>query len=150
MTAVIDRMATKYQVNNETGCWDWTASKSHFGYGRIRLTENGRSVVRYAHRVMYELIKGHVAAGLDLDHLCRNPSCINPAHLEPVTRQVNVIRGINPQLSRDRKLSRTTCQHGHPYTPENTYIHPDLGFRKCRTCGREQHRESDARRRAAK
>jgi hypothetical protein len=73
------------------GCWEWTGAMSRAtGYGKA--TMNGRS--DGAHRIMYELIVGPIPTGLDLDHLCRNRICVNPAHLEPVTRSENVRRGI--------------------------------------------------------
>jgi hypothetical protein len=46
-----------------------------------------------AHRVAYEQFVGTVPDGLELDHLCENKACVNPGHLEPVTRSENVRRG---------------------------------------------------------
>lgn len=68
-------------------CWPWLASTVH-GYGQIN--RDGRP--RMAHRVAYELLVGPIPEGLDLDHLCRTHCCVNPAHLEPVTRGENVRR----------------------------------------------------------
>lgn len=70
-------------------CWVWTAATTE-GYGRFHLT--GRTLV-LAHRFSYETTVGPVPDGLDLDHVCRRRICINPAHLEPVTRQINLLRG---------------------------------------------------------
>ena len=53
-----------------------------------------------------------------IDHLCRNPACVNPAHLEPVTNRTNIRRGYGPSGLNARK---THCIKGHEYTPENTY-----------------------------
>jgi hypothetical protein len=81
-----------------------------------------------AHRVAYELVIGQIPAGLELDHLCRNVVCVNPAHLEPVTRAENMRR---------RSAAQTHCKHGHEFTPENTYYYWHGGrHRACRACGR--------------
>jgi hypothetical protein len=83
------------------------------------------------HRVSYESFRGAVPAGLDLDHLCRVRHCVNPWHLEPVTRRVNLLRGANP-ISIAHLAG--TCTRGHAMTPDNTYQAPG-GQRKCRACG---------------
>lgn len=71
------------------GCLMWTAGHLPRGYGRVWV--DGR--MAYAHRVAYAMYYGEVPDGMDLDHLCRNPACVNPLHLEPVTRRVNLLRG---------------------------------------------------------
>ena len=115
------------KVDKSGDCWEWTAAKNSRGYGTVR---NNKKTLG-AHRVSYELIVGEIPEGLDLDHLCRNPGCVNPEHLEPVTHRENVRRG-NAGLH----LSvRTHCPHGHEYTKENTAIYDD-GLRRCRTCMR--------------
>lgn len=81
-----DRLWSK--VNKTDTCWLWTAATEK-GYGLYR--HDGR--LSKAHRVVYELLVGPVPTGLDLDHLCRVRNCVNPAHLEPVTRAVNLRRG---------------------------------------------------------
>src|SRR5213593_4533327 len=76
------------KVNKAEGsCWRWTGSQRRGGYGRVRI--GGRDFV--AHRVAYELTIGPIPDGLQLDHLCRNRLCVRPAHLEPVTGQVNTL-----------------------------------------------------------
>lgn len=79
-----------YAINATTSCWEWTGNREA-GYGRI-----GN---RLAYRVMYERERGAVPHGLELDHLCRNRACVNPDHLEPVTRTVNVRRGAKAKLT---------------------------------------------------
>jgi hypothetical protein len=71
------------------GCWIWQRSQDGHGYGTACLP--GQRRVK-AHRMVYEREVGPIPAGLDLDHLCRTPLCVNPAHLEPVTRRENVAR----------------------------------------------------------
>ena len=111
------------------GCWDWTATLDRCGYGRFWVS--GRMVK--AHRYAYERWVGPLDPNLTIDHLCRNTRCVNPAHLEEVTRVENVIRmGL-----------REVCRHGHKYDEENTQIRPD-GYRVCRACHRaakKRHRE---------
>ena len=71
------------------GCWEWLGCKDGDGYGMFRF----EGYMRRAHRWGYELLVSKVPEGLVLDHLCRNPSCVNPDHLEPVTNQENLDRG---------------------------------------------------------
>lgn len=66
-------------------CWEWIGARIAAGYG---VFWNGR-LNTYAHRFAYELLVGPIPAGLTIDHLCRNTSCVNPAHMEPVTRAEN-------------------------------------------------------------
>lgn len=119
------------------GCWNWTAAKSHFGYGNIFVSGRGM----YAHRVSYQLFKGPIPEGLSLDHLCRNPSCLNPEHLEPVTHKENMKRGF---ISRGKGGSDTHCPRNHERNDENTHV-SDKGIRSCRACARERAREKKAR-----
>ncbi len=125
------------KVNKTDTCWLWTAATAH-GYGRFffggRLTP--------AHRVAYEMLVGPIPDGLHLDHLCRTPACVNPAHLEPVTQRENTLRGEAPPAIH---AAVTHCPSGHPYDQANTYRDRN-GWRQCRTC-RTQH--SRRRRQAA-
>jgi hypothetical protein len=79
-------------------CWIWQWAKNRLGYGVI--SRKGGS--RAAHIMVYERHRGPVADGLDLDHLCRFPSCVNPDHLEPVTHAVNMRRGANAKLTQEK------------------------------------------------
>lgn len=72
------------------GCWEWTRGCATSGYGVVTLPGGGS---RHAHRVVYELMVGPIPEGMEPDHLCKNKPCVNPAHLEPVTRSENVRRG---------------------------------------------------------
>ena len=76
-------------VDNATGCWRWNWSLNNHGYGVVRV--GGKRML--AHRVFFEAAKGAIPIGMELDHLCRCPACVNPAHLEPVTHRINLRRG---------------------------------------------------------
>lgn len=112
------------------GCWEWQAAlNGKDGYGMFW---NGERT-QVAHRFLYERLNGAIPVGFELDHLCRNKKCVNPAHLEIVTRSQNTARGVGPSLAREKQLAKTHCPRGHEYTAENTYIYPD-GRRYCRIC----------------
>jgi hypothetical protein len=83
-----------------------------------------------SHRAVYLTLKGSIPDGMDLDHLCRNPPCCNPDHLEPVTRRENLARA--PSIIYARTGER--CKNGHIWTPQSTYWHPSQNCRVCRTC----------------
>ena len=107
------------------GCWHWG------GYKRKDL----RGVVMYlAHRLAYELAVGRIPDNYVLDHLCSNPACVNPAHLEAVTQGENLARASTVISTVNRR--KTHCPQGHEYTPENTRY--DRKSRGCRTCGNER------------
>jgi len=114
------------------GCWLWTGQKRKDGYGRLCYRYN----TDYAHRISYEIHKGPIPAGLHIDHLCRNTSCVNPDHLEAVTLHENLDRGFAPWAVNKRK---THCPQGHEYDVQNTII--DNGKRKCRLCTLERNRK---------
>lgn len=122
-----------------TNCWEWTGSKVR-GYGDFWLgTVNG-----LAHRYSYKTLVGPIPEGLQIDHLCRNRPCVNPAHLEPVTASVNNRRGIGPELLRKRMAAFTHCPKGHGYTPENTYT-SKKNCRDCRACKRIRNKQRPSR-----
>jgi hypothetical protein len=128
-TSLADRLWSKVDVGNSpAGCWIWAGS-SWRGYGRIDRVP--------AHRAMYELCIGPIPDGLQLDHLCREPGCVNPLHLEPVTSGENTLRGVGACAMNARK---THCPRGHPYIPENLRDRGD-GSRECLVCHRDLERE---------
>lgn len=110
----------------EGGCWEWTASKTAGGYGRYSV---GYATF-LAHRYAYQVVVGPIPGGLQLDHLCRNRACVNPAHLEPVTARQNTLRGQSPASLNSTK---THCQRGHALVEGNIY-HKLSNGRPCRQC----------------
>ncbi|WP_033356238.1 HNH endonuclease signature motif containing protein, partial [Kitasatospora aureofaciens] len=106
-------------------------------YGQFNL--HGRTYS--AHRYAYTQLVGPIPDGLVIDHLCRNPSCVNPAHLEPVTHAEN--------MRRSEPAMRTHCIHGHEFTEANTYYRtPNCdGVRQCRACNAKAAARYQARKR---
>lgn len=117
---------TKY--DKCTSCLEWIGSKEDkMGYGKF-VYENGQ----YAHRYSYEYFIGPIPDGMTIDHLCENPSCVNPFHLTLATQRDNILRGNNICARNARK---THCKRGHEFTPENTMLLRG-GRRQCRECTR--------------
>ncbi len=131
-----DRFWEKVDASGD--CWVWTASMAGGGYGWFMLTK-GQSVP--AHRWCYEHLVGPIPEGLDIDHLCRNRLCVNPDHLEPVTRAENMRRA--PWDCAKQKAAKTHCPQGHEYAGENLVIDPN-GARRCRICRATTRRRSAA------
>lgn len=114
--SIEQRIADRTTVDPDTGCWNWTGRKTHDGYGR---TEHQGAT--YVHRISYELFVGPIPQGYEVDHLCRNTSCCNPAHLEPVTKAENLAR----------RVRLKTCRREH----DETSMYVDIrGRRRCREC----------------
>lgn len=117
-------------VIDGNGCWEWIGGKHPRGYGSWYI---GGKTYR-AHTVLYEREYGPIPAGMELDHLCRNTSCVNPAHLEAVPHRVNVLRGSGWTA---KNALKTHCIHGHPLTPDNL-IKCYRTRRVCAICFRAQ------------
>ncbi|WP_352237126.1 HNH endonuclease signature motif containing protein [Lentzea sp. NBRC 102530] len=129
-----DRFWRKVSVNSETGCWEWIAALRSNGYGAYFAGPDDRNAL--AHRVAYRTLVEAIPPGLDLDHLCRVRRCVNPAHLEPVTRRTNLLRGETVVAAR---AAQTHCVNGHEFDAANTYIR-SAGTRDCRACHRNRER----------
>lgn len=84
-----------YTINPASGCWEWTGLKDKDGYGRFE--EDGSWVG--AHRRSWETLNGPIPDGLELDHRCETPACINPAHLRLMTHGENIRRSRQAKLT---------------------------------------------------
>lgn len=118
------------RVLKTDSCWLWTGAKDTCGYGVIRA--HGKRT--NTHRLAYELTKGPIPTGQELDHfVCQTPACVNPDHLEPVSHLENMRRGRLTDYY-EQQRTKEYCVNGHVYTLDNTYIGPKRGERQCRTC----------------
>ena len=132
-----DRFWAKVNRTTSDGCWVWIGARNSNGYG-VFYTKEGS---RLAHRIAYEIMVSPIPIGLEPDHLCRTPGCVKPSHLELVTHQVNMGRGLAGWENR----AKTHCPQGHVYDEANTYLY--RGGRYCRKCHLEHDQQWRERRR---
>lgn len=136
-----DHFWAKVEKGAPDACWRWLGAQWNNGYGLwkigSRVDASRRSI--QAHRYALILTLGSVPDDLQVDHICHNADlscrggascphrmCVNPAHLEAVSRSVNLKRG------RSRNREKVTCKAGHPLSGTNLYL--SQGRRRCRTC----------------
>lgn len=94
MKRFIDRFWDKVAIGKDDECWPWLGGLCSHGHGRCYTKKNsGKPERAYAHRIAFYLVRGDIPNQLPLDHLCSNPPCCNPDHLDPVTNSENVLRG---------------------------------------------------------
>ena len=106
------------------GCWRWDGTRNRRGYGHFECAG-----IAGAHRIAYAWFVAPIPVGHVIDHLCRNPRCVNPGHLDAVTQSENVRRG-------RASLLREACKRGHAMTPANVFLQRNYGvvFRSCLVC----------------
>jgi hypothetical protein len=130
---LIDRFAEKVASVEGSDCLEWIGAKSggrNNNYGKLGVEFHPGNRQEYAHRVSYALFVGPLSDDLEVDHLCRNTSCVNPTHLEAVTPRENKAR-----------TKQTHCLRGHPKDEANLYMYPDGRRGYCRVCHKEAARE---------
>lgn len=104
------------KVQTGDGCWLWTASTDSNGYGKIGAGgDHGKTLC--AHRVAWELQRGPIPEGWEVDHTCFNRRCVRADHFRLVTRkQNNEHRRAQGSLPRGVRLHHTgkyqaRCKH---------------------------------------
>lgn len=136
-----NRFLSKITFNYQNNCWEWVGRLSVYGYGMFdSRTIHKSKRIWMAHRISYALFRNlELMEDNVLDHLCRNRKCVNPEHLEIVSRRENVIRGNT--IARKHMLT-THCPKGHEYTMDNL-LKANLrrGQRCCRECNRLKAKE---------
>lgn len=127
-------------VETSTGCWTWRGYLNEGGYGRFTIMAEPV----YAHRFSHEQFVGPIPDGFQVDHLCGNPSCVRPSHLEATPARTNNLRGRSRAAENAR---RSHCLNGHELTGDNVSITMNDGVprRRCRACSRARTAEWKAR-----
>lgn len=123
------------KVNKTDTCWIWTGCDDGKGYGKFKVNK----VMKRAHRVAWLLTHGSVDDSLELDHICRNRRCVNPAHLNPVSHRENSLLSNSACALNARK---THCKYGHEFTDANTnkYVNKNGNqSRRCKQCHRNEY-----------
>lgn len=111
------RFWSKVVPDPNSGCWLW-AGDTNGRYGSMSIRWPGHQTRVFAHRFSYELHnRVTIPPGLEVDHKCRTTFCVNPAHLQLVTPQVN--NALRPPQKRKPFL---VCKKGHTITSDNTII----------------------------
>lgn len=118
-------------------CWEWSGCRVATGYGHFRPSGDKRTKPVRAHRWAWQRVNGPVPSGMELDHLCRNPACVRPSHMEVVTHLEN--------MRRSPLKNPTHCKHGHPFDARNTHFRKG-GGRVCRACDAERGKKRHAKR----
>ena len=116
MNDILNRFWSKVAepVDAHNDCWIWKAFRNPKGYGMIRTKRPRRMIL--AHRFVYEQFYGPIPEGSIIHHNCKNPSCVNPTHLELDTN------GGHSAYHNTCRPRKEVCSHGHKYVPSNTYI----------------------------
>lgn len=140
----IEKIWRKIEASSAEGCWNWNGTKRKDGYGKLMI--DGKFV--RAHRFFYELIIGRIEEVKVVDHTCRNRSCVNPAHMEIVTRAENTRRGNGEVMNANRS---NCCVKGHKRTRETICAklkRDGTAHIVCRICRNEAQRARNSRGRA--
>jgi len=122
---IIEKILKRFwdKVETTNSCWNWKGCLNNAGYGMFRV--NGKNYS--PHRFSFETFIHKIPENMIIDHLCKNRSCVNPAHLDFVTNQENIRRGKNYQSK------QTHCKRGHEFNAINSRLSID-GKRVCKIC----------------
>lgn len=137
-----ERFWQKVDKRGPDDCWPWTASLDSKGYGQIYSGHGNKNMQGHSASM---LIHGHkLPAGKEWDHICKDRTCVNPAHLRAVTHRENC--GIYSDSPWGKNTRKEKCSKGHPFTDDNIAViyraqqkpRPDGSKRsgkvRCRVC----------------
>lgn len=137
-----------------SGCWIWLGNKNKkSGYSKITLPGHKHMS---GHRASYIAFKGEIPEGMQIDHICYNPACVNPDHLQVVTPEQNAAGNRRLGLPKAHVTLRakwdkiTHCRRGHEYKEEETYMREGKWkSRRCKICIKLNMREFRIRQRSS-
>lgn len=135
-----ERFWAKVELAGPDECWLWAGLILNTGYGQIAVGSRTDGTFRQlaTHRYAYELLVDKIPPGMTIDHLCLVRNCVNPIHMEVVTRAENTLRAGSLEKARAASLAKrraqTHCKRGHPFDEANTYRPPNGNHRVCRIC----------------
>lgn len=134
--SLLERFSEKYLISTPNECWIWLGAKDSSGYGQI--SNNHKRVG--AHRIAWEIANSRKLYDDEvIDHLCRNPSCVNPAHLEAVSMKENTARGNHLLVIKEKSKNRTHCKRGHLLSEDNIAF--SSSSKSCKMCQKIKARE---------
>jgi hypothetical protein len=132
MGTVEDKFLERFDLPvDPDDCWEWKGWKQEHGYGAIRV-KNRNEAGNFRAHVVALAIAGIRAPEGDYvaHHVCGNRGCVNPDHLEWMTRTEHT-----------KHHQGTHCKRGHERTPENTYYRNGKPYH-CKPCQQERDRQS--------
>lgn len=122
------------KIEKTDTCWFWLGCLDRGGYGVV----NWHGKASRTHRIVYTVLVGVIPDKLELDHLCNNPPCVNPEHLEPVTKRENIRRSASGKYNTAKWAKPRDCPRGHPLIGDNLITHYSERLRRinrtCRLC----------------